>query len=92
LRPSTTRMLPVILNVAMLLLMPLVTAPTLLPLAAEFVLAYAEVSSGVPWALLLSLLLCAGITLFYRWLVGWQGVWLHSREQRILEIVAAKAE
>jgi hypothetical protein len=92
LRPSTTRMLPVILGIAVFVLMPLVIGPTLLPLAVEFIMEYAQITSGVPWALLLSVLLCAAVTLFYRWLVGWQGVWLYSREQRILEIVAAKAE
>jgi ABC-2 type transport system permease protein len=92
LRPSTTRMLPMILGIAVFFLMPLVIGPTLLPLAVEFMLEYAQITSGVPWALLLSVLLCAGVILLYRWLVGWQGVWLSSREQRILEIVAAKAE
>ena len=92
LKPSNTRMVAVLLNVVLLFVMPLVIAPTLLPLGIEFLLEYAAVTSGVPWALLLSLLMGCGVLFFYRWLVGWQGVWLHSREQRILEIVAARAE
>ncbi|MCI0643198.1 MAG: ABC transporter permease [Gemmataceae bacterium] len=88
LKPSNSRMLPILLNFAFLLAMPVALSPALLPLGLEV---WFEAET-LPVCLVLSVAECAGLVFLYRWIVGWQGVWLQSSEQRILEIVAAKAE
>ncbi len=91
-RPTSARGLPLLLNFALTLVLPVALAPVLLPLGVEVLAEEFGSVPGVPICLLLSLLECVGVVFLYRWIIGWQGVWLHAREQRILEIVAAKAE
>jgi hypothetical protein len=91
-RPTNTKIIPVLLNIALVILLPAVLAPTLLPLAVELGLETLGVVEGLPICLVLTLLLDVGIIFFYRLVLKWQGDFLQAREQKILEIVAAKAE
>lgn len=92
LKPANAKLVPVLLQFALLLIFPIVISPTLLPLGLEVLFDYLDWVRGLPVCLVLAVLECAGLLLFFRWLVGWQGVWLQSREQRIMEIVTTKAE
>lgn len=91
-RPSHSKMVPVLLHMLLVLVFPVALAPTLAPLGVEALLDALDVVSGWPICLGLALLECGGLLFFFRWLIGWQGVWLQAREQRIMEIVTTKAE
>jgi ABC-2 type transport system permease protein len=91
-RPANTRTVPVLLHLALTFILPVALAPVLLPLGLEVLAGELGSITRLPIHLALSLLECIGVIFLYRWIVGWQGVWLQAREQRILEIVAAKAE
>jgi hypothetical protein len=89
-RPSQGGGLVVLLNLLFLLIFPMVMSLTLLPLAAEFVLApWAE---GLPVYLLGSVAECVGVVYLYRLLLSAQGDWLQAREQKILKVVTTKTE
>jgi ABC-2 type transport system permease protein len=89
-RPTNPKGIPLLLHMGFTFLFPLALAPTLFPLAIE--LACAPWLAGVPLCLILSLLECAAVVRLYRLLLEWEGRLLQLREQRILEIVTAKAE
>jgi hypothetical protein len=91
-RPAGARVVVVLLHFSVLFVLPFVIGPTLVPVGVELLLEALGGIEGVPIALVLGVCECVGVIYFFRWLVGWQGVWLQAREQRILEIVAAKAE
>jgi ABC-2 type transport system permease protein len=92
LKPANTKLVPVLLQVAMLsFVFPLTQAPTLLPLAIEAALAWKGWTAGLPICLLLSLAECAAVILIYRLLLSWQGSLFQAREQRILETVTGRA-
>jgi hypothetical protein len=65
---------------------------TLLPLGAEFLVEQASGTEGMPIALGLLALECVAIVWVYRMVLRWQGTLLQAREQKILEVVTAKAE
>jgi ABC-2 type transport system permease protein len=67
-------------------LMPIALGLTLIPLGIEYL------APRLPVYLVLTLLEFAGIAYFYFYVLGVQGRILQSREQRVLEIVAAKME
>ncbi len=92
LRRTNTKVIPMLLHLAFVFLFPLALGPVLLPLGIEVVLESAGWIGGVPVCLLLSLVECVAAGYLYRLAVSWQGNLLQAREQRILEIVASKAE
>jgi ABC-2 type transport system permease protein len=92
LKPTNARLIPVLLQMLFVFLMPVTLAPTLLPLGVEVLLEALGWTRGLPVYLVLSVALCIAVMYLYRWLVTWQGVWLQSREQKILETVTTKAE
>jgi hypothetical protein len=92
LKPANMRLVVVVLHFVCLFLLPVAIAPTLVPIGLELLLEALGVVEGLPIALALGILECVGVVFLFRWLVGWQGVWLQAREQRILEIVTTKAE
>jgi hypothetical protein len=92
LRPTNTKIIPVLLNMVLIVLLPVVLAPTLLPLAVELGLERLGGVGGLPIYLLLTLVEDAVVIWLYRLVLRWQGEFLQAREQKILEIVAAKAE
>jgi len=89
-RPANPKGIPLLVHLGFTFLFPLALAPTLLPLAVE--LACEPWLGGVPICLILSVLECAAVIWLYHRLLDWQGDLLQAREQRILEIVTAKAE
>ena len=74
------------------LVLPIALITTLMPVALEFLLKDSGGLSRVPVYLLLTLIEFAVIVYIYPRALVLQGRLLQSREQRILEIVAAKAE
>jgi hypothetical protein len=90
-RPSNTRLVPVLLHLAFTFLIAILLAPTLLPLGIEYALEWAGWPAR-PAALVLSLALCAGVITLYLLALRWQGNVLQAREKRILEVVTSKAE
>ena len=87
-KPQNTKLIPVLLHFAFIFAFPLALAPTLLPLAAEYLLQW----NGLPVYLVLATIQGLLIVLLYRLVLTWQGNVLWSREHRILEIVTTKAE
>jgi hypothetical protein len=73
-------------------LIPIVLAPTLLPLGIEFALEMLELVEGMPVCLVLSVLECVAIVYVYHVVLTWQGNLLQAREKSILETVTTKAE
>jgi hypothetical protein len=92
LRPTNTRMGPVLTHLAFNLALPLVLSPALVPIAVELLLDAVGWRMGLPVALVLSLAVCAAVMAVYRLALNWQGGLLQSREQRILETVTSKLE
>jgi hypothetical protein len=91
-KPVNPKGIAILLQVAFMLLVPLIFLPTLLPLGVEFALEELAGVHGIPICLLLSLLECALVVLIYRVVLGWEGSLLQSREKKILELVTTKAE
>jgi hypothetical protein len=74
------------------LVLPIALITTLMPVALEFLLKDSGRLSRVPVYLLLTLIEFAVIVYLYPRALALQGRLLQSREQRILEVVATKAE
>jgi hypothetical protein len=92
LRPTNAKVVPVLLQMVFVFLFPVALTPTLLPLGVEALLTWLGWAQGIPIGLALSVAECVGIVYLYDLVVGLQGNVFHAREQRILEIVASKAE
>jgi ABC-2 type transport system permease protein len=92
LKPANTRLIPILVQLFFMSLIPIVWAPTLLPLGIEFALESLELVQGMPVCLALTVLECAAIVYVYRFVLTWQGNLLQAREQSILETVTTKAE
>jgi hypothetical protein len=85
LKPAQPKLLPILLHMLFISLLPPVLALTLVPLAAEYVV-------HKPICLILSVLECLGIVLFYRLAITWEGDLLQAWEQKVLHTVASRAE
>ena len=92
LKPAKTGFVPIALHFVFAFFFMAVQAFLLIPLAVESALEMLEWGQGLPVNLLLSFAECVAITFLYRRVLRWQGDLLQSREQRILEVVATKAE
>ncbi len=75
-----------------LIVLPPALLPILLPLGVQVLVEAKGWAPGVPIGLLLALLECAGVVFLYRLVLGWEGILLQWREQRILDVVTSKAE
>jgi hypothetical protein len=91
-KPTNVQLVPVLLQMAIFFLFPLLLAPTLVPLGIELALEALGWVEGVPIYLMLALLVCAGVVWLYWLALGWQGRLLLAREQHILEVVAGRSE
>jgi hypothetical protein len=91
-RPVEVQVVPALLHAAFFFVLPLALAPTLIPLGVARLIEALGWLPGVPVCLILSLVECVAVVYLYRLVLGWQGAWLHAREQRILEVVTSKAE
>jgi ABC-2 type transport system permease protein len=87
LRPAQPKGMAIVVHLLFFfLLMPIAMGLTLIPLGIEYLW------PGLPIYLLLTLAEFVGIAYFYSNILGFQGTLLQKREQRILEIVAAKVD
>lgn len=91
-KPTSIKGIPLLMQFAFLFVFPMVMGPTLLPLAFEALSEGLGWTQGIPIYLLLSILECLAVILAYRLLLHWEGLWLQSREQKIIEVVTTKAE
>ncbi len=73
-------------------LLPVVAAPTFLPLGIEVALAEGVGWGGLPVALVLSVLVLAVVAALYRRVLTWEGRLLAAREQEVLRVVTSKEE
>ena len=93
---SLKQIQPKFLNVMIQMLfvfsLPLVFAPTILPLGLEGALEALGWVDGLPIHLVLSVLVCAIVVCTYPFALIWQGSVFQAREQKILEIVTTKTE
>jgi hypothetical protein len=74
------------------IVLPLSMGLTLIPLGIEFLLSWSGLLTGVPVYLLLTVAELAVLVFLYTAILSTQGRLLQAREQKILEIVAARAE
>ncbi len=91
-KPVNPQVIPILLQMALVFLFPMVLAPTLLPLGVELLLEGLGWVGGMPVCLALSVAMCLAVVFLYRLVLTWQGMWLHAREQKILDVVTTKAE
>jgi ABC-2 type transport system permease protein len=91
-RLGQARGMAILFNMLFIFLFPLALVPTLVPLGIEFAFHGTGTLENVPICLVLTLLQCVAIVLIYRLVLNWQGQLLQAREQRVLELVAVKAE
>jgi hypothetical protein len=91
-QPTGVKLVPVLMQMLLMMLYPILLLPTLLPAGLEVLLAELNVVRGVPIALPLAVLVLVGVVAFYRLVVTWEGRLLAAREQTILGIVTSKVE
>ncbi len=92
LKPANPKMSVILMQLLMfLILFPICQGITLIPLGTEAVLNASGLAEGVPVCLLLSLVECVAVVVFYYYSLGWLGSCLQAREQRILETVTNRA-
>lgn len=92
LKASNPRTSTVLLQLLMfLLLFPLSQLPILLPIGVEYGMDFMGWSHGLPVALLIAIVECLAVVGIYLLLLRWQGDLLQEREQKILEVVTARA-
>jgi hypothetical protein len=65
---------------------------SLLPWATEAILEWLIGLRGIPLSLILTVVECAAVLVFYGYAITWQGALLQMREQKILDIIAPKTE
>jgi len=92
LQPSSVKVIPVLIQMAFLLVFPFVMAPLVFPLGVEFLLAEFAGVHGLPISLPLSLLVLVMVVFVYRKVLTWEGNWLATSEQSVLETVTSKEE
>lgn len=91
-QPTGVKLIPVLVQLLLMMLYPILLLPTLLPIGIETLLAELDVVRGVPIALPLTLVVFAGVVAVYRLAVTWEGRLLAAREQTVLGIVTSKVE
>jgi len=91
-RPTGAKMIPILLNLASMMVFFAIIVPTLIPLGAEVLLTEFGWLSGVPVCLILTVLQFIPVAVGYYFLLTWQGDLLHAREQVLLEAGTQKAE
>jgi ABC-2 type transport system permease protein len=91
-KPVQSRTVTVLIHIGFGLFYPLIAGPVMMPLGVQFLVDELSPLPGLPIALVLALLECAGTLYLYRVVVRWEGRLLQWREQHILEVVTTKAE
>jgi ABC-2 type transport system permease protein len=83
---------PVLLQFVFLAVFPVVLVPVLLPYGLQVLVEETTEVRGLPISLVLSVAMLAGVVWLYRRIITWEGDWLMTREQKILETVTTKVE
>lgn len=91
-KPVNTKALPILAHMGFILTLPVVLSITLAPLGLQLMLEALDVIHSAPVALVLSILECAAIAVFYHFALFWEGNLLQWREKKILEAVVLKEE
>jgi ABC-2 type transport system permease protein len=91
-RPAHVHWGPVLMQMLIMMVYPLLTVPLLFPYGLELLLEQFDMPEGVPVSLLLSILILFVVVLIYRKMITGQGTLLHTREKKILEVVVSKEE
>ena len=91
-QPARVKLVPVLLQMAFLMVLPLAMAPVLVPIGVEVLLAERVGLRGWPVSLVLSLFVLAGTVFVYRAGLTWEGHWLAAEEQTVLEVVTSAGE
>ena len=92
LKPASPKTSTILLQILMfMVLFPLAQGLTLIPLGVEALMHAYHLGEGWPIDLLLSVVECAAIMIFFHYCLGWLGYCLQSREQAILERVTNRA-
>lgn len=91
-KPVKPKAATILIHMAFVFLFPLGLSPTLIPLGIEFLLSRFGNVGWLPVYLVLSIVEAAVVILVYPRLLSSQARLLEQREQRILEIVSARAE
>lgn len=92
LQPASVKLGPALLQMLVMPLFPVGLLPVLAPYGLEVLLDHLGLVTGVPVSLPLSLAVLALVGLVYRLGIRRQGDWLAAREQKVLEVVASRAE
>jgi ABC-2 type transport system permease protein len=88
-QPAKVKAVPILLQFLFLAILPLAMIPVLIPIGVEVLLAEVADVRGWPVSLALSLLVLVVTVFVYRVVLRWEGDWLASREQAILEVVTS---
>jgi hypothetical protein len=91
-KPTQVKLVPVLAQLAMLMALPIATAPLLLPIGLELLLEWATDIEPLPVALPLTIGLFALTVFIYRRVLDSLGRLLEEREQKVLEVVTSNAE
>jgi ABC-2 type transport system permease protein len=86
------RMIPMLAQMSLLVVLPLMTLPFFVPLGVEFLLEWWAGREFVPVALPLTLVLAGAVALLYRAVLPLEGQLLHTRERAVLAEVVSKSE
>lgn len=92
LKPSYPKGVPALLHFALVFLFPFAMLPVLAPLGAQALAEGLGAPKGIPIFVVLSLVEFGLVVLLYRLVLPTQGRLLFRREQKILQVVAARAE
>jgi hypothetical protein len=92
LQPASVKAGPVLMQMLLMPLLPVCVLPIMVPYGLEVLLDQLDVVKGVPISLPLSFVVLLAVSLLYRQVIRWQGDWLATREQKILEVVTSRAE
>ncbi|MSQ97094.1 MAG: hypothetical protein EXR98_21425 [Gemmataceae bacterium] len=92
LKPVSPKGLPMVLHMLFVFTVPTALAPTFAPLGIEALLEALDLSFGLPICLVLTVLIAAAVVALYRLVITAEGRFLQAREQKILDVVVAKAE
>lgn len=91
-KPSNPKLLPVLLQLLLVaFLVPLFQLPTMLPLVVETGLVQFGFIERAPVFLVLAILECAAVLMFYRLFLSWQGELLARHEKSILQAVTSRS-
>lgn len=91
-KASSVKLVPVLLQMAFLMVFPIVLLPAFVPIGIEILVEELTEVRGIPIALALSALVLIAVFFIYRRLLTWEGDLLANREQKILEVVTSKSE